>query len=100
MAGSHDLGADGFVLLEAIDDARNVARRYCIEMSTDLFGAIVVEYAWGRIGSAGRRRRVSFGARPEALKFVLGLVRRRSSARQRIGVGYSVVAGSGAFSGS
>lgn len=35
---------DGFVLLQAIDPQLNVARRYYIEMSTDLFGAIVVEY--------------------------------------------------------
>lgn len=33
--------------LEARDPARNVARRYWIETSEDLFGAIIVDYAWG-----------------------------------------------------
>lgn len=89
---------DGFVMLQAIAPERNVARRYAIEMSTDLFGATIVDYAWGRIGAGGRRRRVSFEARAEALQFVFGLVRRRLSARQRIGVGYAVVDAAGSLS--
>jgi len=100
MRDSGQIVGESFVLLHAVDLQRNVARAYRIEMSTDLFGATIVDYAWGRIGAAGRCRRVSFEARSEALHFVRGLLRRRSSARQRIGVGYSVVAGSWVLSAS
>ena len=36
--------------LVALDPARNIRRRYSITASLDLFGMIVVETRWGRIG--------------------------------------------------
>lgn len=89
-----EISSDSFVILEAVDPRRNVARRYAIEISIDLFGATVIDYAWGRIGTGGQRRRVSFMDRGDASTFVRALIRRRASARRRIGVGYAPVAGS------
>ena len=74
--------------LEARDPARNVARRYWIETSEDLFGAIIVDYAWGRIGTRGQMRRVSFSTDREAERFIKSLRQRRLGARKRIGVAY------------
>ena len=42
------------VELVAVDPARNIRRRYAIVASVDLFGMIVVETRWGRIGVAYR----------------------------------------------
>jgi predicted DNA-binding WGR domain protein len=45
---------DRFIWLEAIDRPRNIARRYAIALSQDLFGSSIVEYSWGRIGTRGQ----------------------------------------------
>lgn len=76
------------ISLRALDPARNIARHYQIEVSTDLFGLWVVEYRWGRIGTAGQARRASFPAASDAQDFVHGLIRRRAGAKRRIGVPY------------
>ena len=46
-------GLPDSVELVALDPARNIRRRYAIVASVDLFGMIVVETCWGRIGAAG-----------------------------------------------
>lgn len=82
---------DCLIWLEARDASRNVARRYAIAVSSDLFGVGIVQYSWGRIGTRGQRRKVSFPTRPEAELFVEGLLRRRASSPARIGVAYREV---------
>lgn len=82
---------DRFIWLEAVDSARNIARRYTIATSEDLFGATIVEFAWGRIGTRGQSRMVSFSKQEEAEHFVRQLLRRRAGARRRIGVAYKEV---------
>ena len=87
-----DVGAnldEQFVWLEAVDAARNIARRYTIAVSRDLFGCAIVEFAWGRIGTRGQRRMVSFGTARDADRFVQALLRRRAGAPKRIGVAYA-----------
>lgn len=42
--------------LVALDPARNVRRGYSITASLDLFGMILVETRWGRIGARGQAR--------------------------------------------
>ena len=79
------------IWLEAVSARRNIARRYTISISPDLFGAVIVAFAWGRIGTKGRVRVVSFESRAEADHFVRCLLRRRASARSRIGVAYRAV---------
>ena len=42
--------------LIARNPARNIHRRYGILASVDLFGAVIVETHWGRIGAAGQHK--------------------------------------------
>lgn len=53
------------VELIALDPARNIRRRYSITVSVDLFGMIVVESRWGRIGARGQAQlRIPGSSRP------------------------------------
>lgn len=47
-------------LLHRIDPDMNMARFYRVEMLPDLFGAIIVERRWGRIGSRGQSLTASY----------------------------------------
>ena len=80
------------VELVATGGPRNVRRRWSVVAMRDLFGEIVIETRWGRIGTAGRRLVHRFATEAEALRHVRALLARRRSAPQRIGVAY-VVAG-------
>ncbi len=80
-----------FIWLEAICPERNVARRYSVALNRDLFGASIVEFARGRIGTRGQGRAVSFASEDEASRFARQLLRRRASAHKRIGVPYREV---------
>ncbi|KQM62013.1 hypothetical protein ASE75_14845 [Sphingomonas sp. Leaf17] len=75
--------------LTAIDPARNLRRRWRVAVMYDLFGHLVVETGWGRIGAHGRTLTRSFTSEVEALAYVRALLRRRSEARRRIGVAYT-----------
>jgi predicted DNA-binding WGR domain protein len=77
--------------LQAIDSARNIARRYAIEASADLFGHIIVDLHWGRIGTKGQSRTLSFAQAQDATRFVRQTLNRRASAKNRLGVGYRQV---------
>lgn len=76
------------ICLQATDPARNIARRYTILVQRDFFGAITVDYSWGRIGSMGQCRRMAFANVDQAERFARKLLMRRQSARKRIGVSY------------
>ena len=80
-----------FIWLEAVDRPRNIARRYSVALSRDLFGSSIVEFSWGRIGTRGQSRRVSFAQLRDADRFVAQLLRRRAGAPKRIGVAYREV---------
>ncbi len=77
-----------FIWHEAICAERNVARRYTVALSRDLFGASIVEFAWGRIGTKGQGRAVSIACEDQASRFSRQLLCRRASAPKRIGVPY------------
>jgi predicted DNA-binding WGR domain protein len=79
------------VRLEARDDSRNIRRGYRIERSIDLFGHHIVEWWWGRIGTAGQSRRLSFERSEHAAPHVSALLRRRDTAPRRLGVPYAPV---------
>ncbi len=53
-------------LLHRIDPDLNMARFYRVEVSPDLFGAVIVERRWGRIGGTGQCRAVSYPSIPLA----------------------------------
>ena len=80
-----------FIWLEAVDRPRNIARRYSVALTKDLFGSSIVEFSWGRIGTRGQSRRVSFAQLRDADRFVSQLLRRRAGAPKRIGVAYCEV---------
>lgn len=80
-----------FIWLEAVDRPRNIARRYSVALTKDLFGSAIVEFSWGRIGTRGQSRTVSFAQGSEADRFIAQLLRRRAGAPMRIGVAYREV---------
>ena len=77
--------------VEALYAARNVARAYTVALRRDLIGESIVEFAWGRIGTKGQGRAVSFACEDEASHFARQLLRRRASAPKRIVVPYREV---------
>ena len=81
----------GYALeLEAVDRTRNIARRYRIESTRDLFGSFIVDLSWGRIGSIGRSRRVSFENECAARSFIRSSLGLCGRSRKRFGVEYKI----------
>ena len=72
----------------ALDPERNIAREYYIEATSDLFGHWIIELRWGRIGTRGQTRSLSFDRQDAAQKFIRQTLVRRSGAKKRIGVPY------------
>ncbi|MBB3348835.1 WGR domain-containing protein [Sphingomonas sp. BK069] len=72
--------------LVAIDPARNLRQRWRVVAARDLFGRIVVETGWRRIGTRGRTLVRSFAEEGAALAYVRAALRQRASAPRRIGV--------------
>jgi len=64
-------------------------RAYCLEAGTDLFGDWMIDITYGRIGTKGRRTRYALLDEAQAKKMVCETLRRRATARKRIGVPYS-----------
>lgn len=44
------------IILTRVRPARNERRFYALTVSVDLFGNIVLQRTWGRIGTAGKQR--------------------------------------------
>lgn len=76
------------VELVAIDAVRNIRRRWRIAAYRDLFGQVMVETGWGRIGGRGRELVRSFADEATARAYVRRLLARRTSAPRRLGVAY------------
>lgn len=76
----------------AIMEARNPAlgrfRSYRLEAGTDLLGDWLVEITYGRIGTRGRRFRYAVSGEAAARQLVRKVLRRRATAKKRIGVSY------------
>jgi predicted DNA-binding WGR domain protein len=78
--------------LEAHDERRNIHRRYEIARSPDLFGWTLVELRWGRVGAELRSKILAAPTVDAADRLVRQALRKRASARKRIGVEYREVA--------
>lgn len=65
------------IKLVAFDPTRNIRRRYSITASLDLFGMIVVETRWGRIGAHGQAQRHAFADHASAEHHIAATLRRR-----------------------
>lgn len=70
-------------LLYRIDPDFNMARFYRVEATTDLFGQVIVERRWGRIGGRGQCRLASYPSTSSAEAAASALVR----AKERRGYG-------------
>lgn len=79
--------------LRAINPMRNVAREYVLDAQPDLFGHWIVELHWGRIGTRGQCRTLSFEHTDAASLFVRHTLARRRGAHRRIGAAYIEVGG-------
>lgn len=62
-------------LLHRIDPDFNMARFYRVEVTPDLFGQVIVERRWGRIGGRGQYRRASYPSTSSAEPAAYALVR-------------------------
>lgn len=74
--------------LIAVDPTRNIRRRWSLVASRDLFGDILVETSWGRIGARGQQLTKCFPNETMALRYARALLARRRTAERRLGVGY------------
>ena len=78
------------VSLEACDPALGRFRAYRMEAGIDLFGAWLVDVTYGRIGSRGTSRRYVADDETGVRKIIRHHLRRRTTAKKRIGVSYRV----------
>lgn len=77
--------------LEARDLAANRLRSWWVEAGPDLFGVWIATVHFGRIGTAGRAIRHNFNSETDARSFVRSGLRRRQTAKRRIGVPYRLI---------
>jgi predicted DNA-binding WGR domain protein len=75
----------------AISATANIRRHYRISYTRDLFDHILVECQWGRIGTRGQSKSVSFADEADATGYVAHVLKRRASAKKRLGVGYQIL---------
>ncbi len=78
--------------LVAIEPARNTRRRWRVAAYRDLFGQVMIETGWGRIGAKGRELVHSFADEDAAQAYVRRLLARRRRAPRRIGAAYHPLA--------
>ena len=78
------------LVLQARDPARNIFRSYVIEAGRDLFGEWVIDIYYGRIGSQGQHRQYSVANENAARQLIAEKLKRRRSAKGRIGVSYRI----------
>ena len=81
----------GTRLWRAVDPARNIAREYSLRITVDLFGRIVVEQRWGRIGCNGCGKFTSFENADAAERYIARVVARRATSPRRLQTAYREV---------
>ncbi len=77
--------------LEAKDPGANRLRSWYVEAGPDLFGVWIAKVCFGRIGTAGRAVRHHFPTEADAKAFIRAGLRRRQTAKRRIGVPYRLI---------
>ena len=80
--------------LQAKDVDANRLRAWRVEAGPDLFGVWVATVRFGRIGTADRALAYQFSSEAEVRSFVRTRLRRRGTAKRRIGVAYRLIAAS------
>lgn len=71
-------------LLHRIDPDLNMARFYRVELTPDLFGQVIVERRWGRIGGMGQHRIASYPTTSSAEQAASALVRAKERRGYRL----------------
>lgn len=64
-----------YQLLHRVDPDLNMARFYRVEVLPDLFGAVIVERRWGRIGGRGQSQSASYRSTSSAEAAASRLIR-------------------------
>jgi predicted DNA-binding WGR domain protein len=64
-------------ILQRIDKARNMARRYELSVQPGLFGDVSVLRHWGRIGTVGQSKEYWFRDEAEAAKEAAAILRQK-----------------------
>lgn len=82
---------DAWIALEAVDKRANIARGYHLDVSRDLFGHWVITRRWGRLGAKRQVSALSFDTETSRDRFLRDILRRRASAKKRIGIPYKPV---------
>jgi hypothetical protein len=80
--------------LQAKDAGANCLRSWRVEAGPDLFGVWVTKVRFVRIGGPDRALGYHFASEAEARSFVRARLRRRGTAKRRIGVASRVIAAS------
>jgi predicted DNA-binding WGR domain protein len=75
--------------LRAIHDGLNVARFWRLRADLDLLGRITVVTEWGRIGTRGHTKRMTFDDADNARRQIASSLNRRGTAERRVGVAYA-----------
>ena len=78
--------------VRALAEQLGVNRNTAVAAYRDLFGRVMIETGWGRIGTRGRELVRSFADEGEAHAYVRALLARRGRAPRRIGVAYKATA--------
>ena len=66
-------------LLRRIEPAKKMARFYVLDLEVGLFGHTVLVRRWGRIGTRGQMRAMSFSHEDEALAQFARIQRQKAS---------------------
>lgn len=75
---------------KAVSPTHKVARFYTLRKSTNLWGDIVVSSSFGRIGTHGNIKHMYFTDNTQANAYLNTVIRKRLSAKNRIGCDYQV----------
>lgn len=78
------------ILLEARNDALNVARSYRLSIETNLFAQWVLTLAFGRIGRRLVYKYFIFASEQACLEKAKRCLRKRATAERRIGCAYRI----------
>lgn len=65
--------------IERRDSTRNMARFYALSIEPTLFGDVCLTRRWGRIGTRGQMRAMSFSHEEEALAYFAKIQRQKAS---------------------
>jgi putative SOS response-associated peptidase YedK len=79
-----------WISMEAVDRHKNIFRSWQCDVGTDLFGIVLLSVTFGRTATSGRTITRAVKDADAANRLVRQLLRKRATAKQRLGVGYRI----------